>query len=203
MFSGGKGGHCPPFWHIIFTDQKGGRGFEPPQSFVPQQKLIANAGKRRKTPKNAGKRRKTPENAEKRRKTPQNTAKRRKTPQTRIAKLLRHKKDDGGGGVNDGDAADDDNNNDDNGEDDWDGESDGGRRRRHDNGSGGGVTHKAAWGYTPPLSWRQLRNDGDSGDDDGGRAVVANSPQNAGKHRKTRENAGKRRKYRELGISFA
>jgi hypothetical protein len=47
-------------------------------------------------------------------------------------------------------------------------DDDGGRRRRHDNGGGGGVTHEAAGGDAPPLSWRRLHDDGDSGDDNGG-----------------------------------
>jgi hypothetical protein len=33
---------------------------------------------------------------------------------------------------------------------------------------GGGVTHEVAGGEAPPLSWRRLHNDGDSGNDNGG-----------------------------------
>jgi hypothetical protein len=71
MFSGGKGGHCPPhFGTIIFNrPEKGAGGLSPPKVLVLQWKLIA---KRRKTLKNAEKRR-TPKNAEKC-KTPQNAA---------------------------------------------------------------------------------------------------------------------------------
>jgi hypothetical protein len=79
MFSGGKGGHCPPILARLFsTDQKGGRGLSTPKYLVLQRKLIANApenaGKRYKTPENAGKCRKMPENAAKCRKMPQNAA---------------------------------------------------------------------------------------------------------------------------------
>jgi len=52
------------FQGLFSTDQKRGRGFEPPQLFGLQQNLIV------KTPENAGRRQKTPEDAGKRRKTP-------------------------------------------------------------------------------------------------------------------------------------
>jgi hypothetical protein len=55
MFSGGKGGHCPPILARLFsTDQKRGRGFEPPQIFGPATETYRQcAAKRHKTPQNA------------------------------------------------------------------------------------------------------------------------------------------------------
>jgi len=77
MFSGGKRGICPPILARLFsTDQKRGRGFEPPKKFVPQRKLIPNAAKHRKTPQNTAKHRKTPQNTAKHH-MPQNASKHR------------------------------------------------------------------------------------------------------------------------------
>ncbi len=75
MFSGGKGGHCPPILARLFsTNQKRGWGFEPPQIFGPAMETYRQRdAKRRRKPQNAA-------NAAKRHKTPQNAAKRRKTP---------------------------------------------------------------------------------------------------------------------------
>ena len=87
MFSGGKWGHCPPFLARLFsTDQKRGRGFDPPPNIWScNRNLVANvpknATKRHKTPQNATTYHKTPQNATKRLKTPQNATKRHKTPQ--------------------------------------------------------------------------------------------------------------------------
>ena len=88
--SGGKPGHCPTILARIFTtDQKRGRGFDPPPNiWSPNgnlsptcRKKPQNTAKRRKTPQYTAKRSKTPQNATKRRKTPQKAAKHRNTPQ--------------------------------------------------------------------------------------------------------------------------
>ena len=81
MFSRGKGGHCPPFWHHYFQPtRKGGGGLNP--SFGPAAETYCQrAGKRCKMPENAGKCRIIP-----------HAAKRRKMPQMRIDKSPRHKK---------------------------------------------------------------------------------------------------------------
>ena len=93
MFSGEKGGHCPPFL-IFFNQPEKGVGVRAPPNFwshnrnlLPtHQKKLQNTKTRRKTPKTIAKlpqheqkkHWETPENAAKRRKTLQNAAKRRK-----------------------------------------------------------------------------------------------------------------------------
>jgi hypothetical protein len=79
VFMGERGPMPPPnFAQLFSTDQKRGRGFEPPQIFGQATKTYRQrAGKCWKLPHNAAKRFKTPQKAEKRRKTPQNATKRR------------------------------------------------------------------------------------------------------------------------------
>ncbi len=55
-----------------------------------------------------------------------------------------------------------------NGGGDGNSDDDGRRRQQHDNDGGRGVTHKVAGGDAPPLSWRRLHDDSDSGEDDSG-----------------------------------